>query len=168
MSLIEPLIHQSKMNIPSTFFDVTIFMIPLLVGLGVPAIFISDYKQCGIRPSIQPPGYVFGIAWTILYTLYGGSCLAAWIESKRTWTLGLITSFISLFALTTWSLVFLNSGWCYPCYAFIAILVNLGLVVGTVVLYVRDKMYLAASLLVPLVAWLVFASYLSFLSIPLG
>ena len=92
--------------------------------------------------------------------------MAAWVGSKRTWTPGLIASFATLGALTAWSLVFMNPAWCLPSYAYLAILAILGLVVGTTMLYVRQKLYLAASLLVPLIAWMIFASYLSFSSIP--
>ena len=147
------------------FSDVAIFLAPLVAGLGLPAIFNPSYKQCGLKSTIQPPGYVFGIAWTLLYTLYGVSCAVAWVGAKRAWTPGLISSFITLGALAAWPLVFMRS-WCLPHYAYLAILAILGLVLGTAMLYVHQRMYMAASLLVPLIAWMIFASYLSFSSIP--
>jgi tryptophan-rich sensory protein len=152
---------------PIAVSDVAIFLTPLVVGLGLPAIFNPrNYKQCGLKSPIQPPGYVFGIAWTLLYALYGAACVAAWVGSKRAWTPGLIAAFFTLGALTAWSLVFMNPAWCLPHYAYLAILAILGLVVGTVMLLVHQKLYLAAGLLTPLIAWMFFASYLAYSSIP--
>jgi tryptophan-rich sensory protein len=147
--------------------DVVIFLAPIVVGLGLPAIFNTrKYKQCGLKSPLQPPGYVFGIAWTLLYILYGAACVAAWLGANRKWTPGLIAAFVTLGLLSAWPIVFMNPNWCLPHYAFLAILAILGLVVGTVTLFVKHKLYLAASLLVPLVAWLFFATYLSYASIP--
>lgn len=147
--------------------DIVISLTPLVAGIGIPAaVNPRGYKQCGLKPQLQPPGYVFGIAWTILYALYGGSCVTAWVASKRRWTPGLVSSFVSLGALVFWSLVFMNPAWCLPEYAYLAILAILGLVVGTTMIYVHEKLYLSAALLVPLIAWMTFATYLSFASIP--
>lgn len=146
--------------------DVAIFLTPLAVGLGLPAIFNPrTYAQCGLRSSLQPPGYVFGIAWTLLYALYGASCVAAWIGAKRRFTPGLIAAFFTLACLAAWSLVFMT--WCLPHYAYLAILAILGLVVATTMLLVHAKLLVAALLMIPLIAWMAFATYLSYASIPM-
>ena len=153
---------------PVLLSDVAIFVAPLVVGLGLPALLNpGPYVQCGLKSPLQPPGYVFGIVWTLLYALHGASCAAAWTGANRKWTPGLVASFATLAALAAWSIVFMNPAWCRPHYAYLAIVAVLGLVVGTVMLYVRQRSFLAASLLVPLVAWMTFATYLSYSSVPL-
>ena len=138
---------------------------PLVVGLGVPALATPQkYVQCGRRPSLQPPGYVFGVAWTLLYALYGAAACSAWRGGGRRVTPALAAAAVTLAALVAWSVVFFNA--CMPSAAFAAILALLGLASAVAALYGVEGRTTAAALSVPLVAWLAFASYLSFASIP--
>jgi benzodiazapine receptor len=145
--------------------DVAILLAPLAAGLGLPALLNpKSFAQCGRRPTLQPPGYVFGVAWTLLYGLVGVACCLAWRRAGRrlTQALGVTASTVALLVL--WSIVFFNV--CMPALAFAAILPLAAMVAACIALFARDGAWASAALLVPLGAWMAFASYLSYASIP--
>jgi tryptophan-rich sensory protein len=127
-------------------------------GLGKP------FKQCGVKPALQPPGYVFAVAWAVLYALYGLACVILWRKSGRRWTPGVKAAVVTLVLLALWPILFFNR--CMPVAAFVAIVGLLGMVVGTIAVIWREGCSASAALLSPLAAWLLFASYLSARSIP--
>lgn len=134
---------------------------PLIVGMGAGA--VRKYRQCGTPSRLQPPGYVFAVAWTILYALYGVALYLAWTQGSRVWTPALKLATVTLGLMVAWSLVFL---WiCAPVYAFAGVVGLLGLVVATAVAFFRGGQRTSAALMVPLTLWLAFASYLSFATI---
>ena len=141
--------------------DLAFLSAPLLAGLGLPALLTPrKYVQCGGRSALQPPGWVFGVAWTTLYALYGVAMALAWRRAGRRWTQGLTVAAITLALLVAWSLVFFNL--CAPAAAFAAILGLLGLSAGTTAAFAHDGATTSAWLTAPLTAWLSFASYLAF------
>ena len=58
-----------------------------------------------VKPSFNPPDWVFGPVWTILYILMAIAIWNVWIKSKNINLVYLY--FIHLFFNTTWSVVFL-------------------------------------------------------------
>lgn len=113
-----------------------------------------------VKPPFQPPAWVFGPAWTLLYALMG---LAAW----RVWrvratnprarrALGVFGA--QLAVNTAWSPVFFGA---HAVGAALAVIVALaGLVAWTVVAFRRvDRP--AAALLLPYLAWVGFATVLN-------
>lgn len=148
--------------------DFVFLVAPFVVGMGS-SIFTPKYKQCKNTPNtpkFQPPGYVFAIAWSIIYILFGISCYYSWTRAKRRFTLGLVSSLVLLSLLAIWGPIFFN--YCLPALAFSTILGLLGMSVGTIIIYIRDREYIPAYLLFPLAAWLSFASYLSYASLELN
>lgn len=146
--------------------DALLFVAPLVLGMGSGWLLMSrsGYVQCGRRPSIQPPGWVFSVAWTVLYILAGAAAALAWRRAGRKWTRGLTALAVALLALMAWWAYFASV--CKPSTAFAAIVPAAGLVVVATALMWADGAVVSAALLGPLVAWMVFASLLSFLSIP--
>ena len=139
--------------------DAFALTIPVLVGLGASRI-VSPYdksKQRGVSP-YQPPGWVFGVAWTILYALQGIAACLAWRASGRRWSPALTSSAVLLLALFGWGAVFFNAY--LPRASFFAILVIAGGALATAALYQAEGRTLSACLSLPLVAWLAFASFL--------
>ena len=57
-----------------------------------------------VKPSFNPPDWVFGPVWTILYILMAIAIWNVWIKSKNINLVYLY--FIHLFFNTTWSVVF--------------------------------------------------------------
>ncbi len=113
-----------------------------------------------VKPDWAPPAGVFGPVWTVLYLMMA---IAAWLVWKvrgfstapRTLTLYLV----QLAANALWSWLFF--GWHLGAAAFYEVLVLWLLVLATVVTFWRARR-LAGALLLPYLAWVSFASALTF------
>lgn len=128
------------------------------IGLKNPA-----YKNFN-RPSIQPPGIVFSIAWLILFAII----IYAWYESTQnaknkgsSSDVAILNTLfgINLFINFLWVVVFF--------YAFdytSGLLILILLVIATIFLIIEVAKFsgLAAGLLGIYLAWLLFATYLNF------
>jgi tryptophan-rich sensory protein len=136
---------------------------PLLLGIGVTRLVTpSVFTQCGNRPSIQPPGWAFGVAWTILYSLAGLALALVWRKDRNIKTPQMIALLCALGYMIAWWVVFSNI--CFPMIAFGALLVAVAGVTGaTFVLWKTDNV-ISSLLLFPLIAWLIFASVLQYLT----
>jgi len=144
--------------------DLAFMAAPLVLGVGLTRLVTPEYRQCGRRPSIQPPGWAFATAWTVLYALAGVSLALAWRDSGRNAKAPQVVALIcALVVMMLWWVVFSNV--CRPSAAFWALLAVLAGVAGATEALRRAGSVRSALLLVPLVAWLCFASLLQFLSI---
>ncbi len=112
------------------------------------------------KPSFQPPGWLFGPVWTLLYTLMG---VAAW----RVWRLGLqhpgVRGALVLFALqlvlnAAWSPIFFGA---HAIGLALGVLSALALVLLVTILAFRRLDRAAAGLLLPYLAWVAFATILN-------
>lgn len=140
--------------------DAFALTIPLLVGLGASRL-VSPYDRSRNRNKVsplQPPGWVFAVAWTVLYALQGIAACLAWRASGRRWSPALSASAVLLLALFAWGAVFFNAH--LPRASFFAILAIAGGALATAALYLAEGRALSACLSLPLVAWLAFASVL--------
>lgn len=145
--------------------DILLFLFPLVAGLGLTGIVMAirgDYRQekpvCGVKAQSQPPGWVFGVVWPILYTLLGIALASLWRTGGRIWSWPVIALVIGVIALQIWW--FLFTAKCLPWGAF-AYLVALWFWFAYIALIAWPMSGLASGLLLPLLAWLTFASYLS-------
>jgi tryptophan-rich sensory protein len=120
----------------------------------------SAWYQELAKPAFQPPGWVFGPVWTLLYTLMG---VAAW----RVWRKGMDTPgvrpalalfVVQLLLNTAWSPVFFGA---HLIGVALAILVALWvtLIATTVAFHRVDRP--AALLLLPYLLWVTFATILN-------
>ncbi len=139
-------------------------IIALAVG-GLSALITSGsmdlYSQI-ITPALAPPGILFPIVWTVLYTLMGIS--AAMIYNTDTATLterksALYTYAISLFFNFFWSIIFFNTR--KFLFAFIWLLALLFFIIRTIMKYYKINPT-AAYLQIPYAIWVTFAGYLNF------
>lgn len=137
-------------------------LIPLLVG-GLSAILTSDQMnvyETLKRPPLAPPGWLFPIAWTILYVLMG---LASYFvfsanvasNEKRS---ALIFYFVQLVMNFFWSIFFFN----YSLYwlSLIWLLVMWILIIICVKRFYKIRK-IAGITMIPLLAWTTFAAYLN-------
>jgi tryptophan-rich sensory protein len=113
------------------------------------------------KPSFNPPGWIFGPVWTILYTMMG---LAAWLVWQK-WgessvaKAAVILFFVHLVFNTLWSILFF--GLQNPMLAFIEILFLWGMILALIILFYQvDKR--AAYLMIPYILWVSFAAVLNF------
>lgn len=112
------------------------------------------------KPSFNPPGWVFGVVWPLLYLLIG-LAFAVVLNARRAPGRGLaITLFLVQFACNlVWSPLFFGAHE-VTLAAYLAI-VMFALAALTSVYFARIRP-VAALLMLPYVAWLAFASVLSY------
>ena len=130
-------------------------------GLGAAAtnLSVGTWFAALEKPSWNPPNWVFGPVWT---TLYVGMAVAAWLVWRRKGlvdvSLPLILFGVQLFLNAAWSALFF--GMRNPGIAFADILLLWLAIAATVVTFGRVSS-LAATLLVPYLAWVSFATVLN-------
>jgi len=112
------------------------------------------------RPALNPPSWVFGPVWTILYTLMGISAYLIWQQrGSEGAKLALWIYGVQLVLNALWSVLFF--GLHNPALAFFEIIALLIFIIITTVLFWRISP-LAGALLIPYILWVSFASYLNF------
>lgn len=138
-------------------------VLPLAVG-GIAGFISKDSMNIfgGLnKPPLSPPGWLFPIAWTILYTLMGiasylvltsGAAQNDVAKALKLYGLQLLFNFL-------WTLWFFKLGWYW--FSFIWIIVLLFLIGVTTILFYRISKP-AAYMLIPYLAWVAFAGYLNF------
>ncbi|MCU4742286.1 tryptophan-rich sensory protein [Halobacteria archaeon AArc-m2/3/4] len=113
------------------------------------------------KPWFYPPGWVFGVVWTLLFTLLG---IALYLVVRRGLEDRAVRIAVALFGVqlavnVTWTPAFF--GLQTPLLALGIIVVLFGLVVATIVAFDRvDRR--AAALLVPYLCWIGFATVLNY------
>lgn len=111
------------------------------------------------KPPLTPPGAVFPIVWTILFTLMGISAYLVFEENPRILSPALIVYAIQLAVNFVWPLLFFNRQ------AFLtAFLVIIALWL-LIIIMIRQfyKVNKTATLLqIPYLIWVTFAAYLNF------
>lgn len=110
-----------------------------------------------IKPSFNPPGWVFGPVWTILYLLMGISLYLVWTKKfdKPAFTV----FGVQLFLNTLWSILFF--GLKNPLFAFIEIIFLWITILITIIYFYRINKT-SAYLLIPYILWVSFAAVLNF------
>ena len=138
-------------------------LIPLAVG-WLSALFTSDSMQgfdMIIKPPLSPPGWLFPVVWTILYTLMGiASYLVYTSNSPKDKVATALTFYgIQLVVNFFWSLIFFNLE--AYLFAFFWLVLLWVLIVVTTVLFWRINRN-AGILLIPYLLWVTFAGYLNY------
>ncbi len=113
------------------------------------------------KPSWNPPNWVFGPVWSMLYLLMA---VAAWLVWRRRGFAGasllpLVLFGVQLVLNGLWSVLFF--GWHRPDLAFIEIVFLWSAILATMLAF-RRVVPLAAALLVPYFLWVTFAAFLNF------
>lgn len=152
-------------SVPSAWRRIALLTVPAIIIVGDVIGFLSqsgfrDPWFAGlIKPFFMPPGWLFGIAWNILYALMGISLAMVLAEPKSSRRTSALLLFLVQLALNyAWSPIF-----------FAAHDISL----GKVVIFVMTAVAAAAAgqfmrirksaglLLIPYLAWLVFAAALN-------
>ena len=156
----------SKAQLRASFLRWALFAVPavLLASFlvqtftpGGPGNYWFDALE---KPAINPPSYLFGIVWPILYVLMGlalALVLSAWGARGR--TAAIVAFGVQFLVNLAWSPVFFTLQQIdWALYVIIALDV---LVVVTIILFWRVRA-LAGALLLPYLAWILFATVLNF------
>lgn len=136
--------------------------IPLLVGAVSAFISSNSMEQFGQlnQPPLAPPGFLFPIVWTILYTLMG---IASYLVFSSNQKQEDINDALTVYALQLavnffWSIFFFNLKWYL--FAFFWLILLWILILYTILLFYRISKP-AAYLMVPYLIWVTFAGYLN-------
>tara|TARA_Y100000389_G_scaffold46034_1_gene40913 strand:- start:110 stop:607 length:498 start_codon:yes stop_codon:yes gene_type:complete len=148
-----------------------LIFIPIIIGMGIGAIYSSKWKEEKyknlIKPKFNPPNYIFGIVWPILYLLiglsYSNSLYNKFSLNKLNYFIIPVIALIFNFLYTP--VFFGNNGLLY---GFIVVILSLFFAILTFIQFqFYDNSYWftkhkTAYLLIPYILWLIFASYLSY------
>ena len=121
---------------------------------------VDDWYSEVIKPPWNPPNWIFGPVWSILYLMMGVSAWLIWKESqfkKANLELGWFAFHLVLNVL--WSVIFFglqSPGWA----AIEIVLLWISIAVSILLFFRRSK--LAAIMLVPYLAWVTFAMFLNY------
>ena len=146
-------------------------LIKLLVAMAVPlavgglsgamtARSVATWYPNLVKPSFNPPAWIFGPVWTLLYVLMGVAAYLVWrrgIDADGV-RVALIAFLIQLALNGLWSLLFF--GLKSPALAFAEILL-LWLAIGVTVWLFWRVVPAAGALLLPYWAWVSFAAILN-------
>ncbi len=135
-------------------------IIPLSLG-SIAGFFTSSdsiWYQELIKPSFNPPGWVFGPVWTILYIMMGLSFYYVW-NSEKEIKLPTIVYYVQLFLNFTWSFLFF--GLQNLLISFIEIMFLWSALIVTFFLFHKVSKK-GAYLLIPYLLWVSFAAILNF------
>ncbi|MFH0857323.1 MAG: TspO/MBR family protein [Candidatus Magasanikbacteria bacterium] len=119
---------------------------------------IDSWYATLIKPSFNPPGYLFGPVWTFLYTLMGLSLFLLWKNKKKNKCL-IIFFFVQLFFNALWSILFF--GLQNPFLALIDILMLLSFIITIIIIAFKQKQKAVAYLFLPYLLWVSFATVLN-------
>lgn len=137
-------------------------ILPQIAG-GLGAFFtmssVTSWYNTINKPSFNPPSWVFGPTWTLLYVLMGIACFLIWKTDhpQRKKFLGLFGIQLILNAL--WSPAFF--GMQSPLLGLVVI-VPLWVMILICILEFRKSSLLASKLMIPYLLWVSFASVLNF------
>lgn len=143
-----------------------IILLPLIIGMGMGLLVRKPRLENCISPkatsstSLVPPPYVFFIVWPILYLIIG-FVYYQYLQKysiKSSFSLFMIFTFI---ILNLWSVIFRN--YCLPTASLIYIV--LVTLVYFYIVYKLMKLNIKyAYLMIALLVWMTFASYLTYMS----
>ena len=136
-------------------------VIPLLAG-GLSALIaggMDSFKNLE-KPPLSPPGWLFPVAWTILYLLMGFASYLVYTANAPTYkkNSALLFYCLQLFFNFMWSIIFFR----FEAYlfAFIWLVILWLLIIITTVRFYETRK-LAGILMVPYLLWVTFAGYLN-------
>ena len=155
----------SSGQLRASFLRWSLFVVPAVLFLGF---FSGQLANSGpgnlwfsdlVKPSLYPPPAVFGIVWSVLYVLIGFALVLVITARGAPGRKAAIVAFVVQLLLNlAWSPLFFGA------HQMLAALVLLGVldlaIVVTVVLF-RKVRPLAAVLLLPYLAWCLFATLLN-------
>jgi tryptophan-rich sensory protein len=132
------------------------FAVSALGGLATSSS-VGSWYQTIQRPWWNPPGWVFGPVWLMLYTMMAVAAWDVWRSPGKTGR-ALVLFAVQLALNLSWSVMFF--GLRSPGLGLINIALLLGFIVATALEF-RKHRTRAAVLLLPYLAWTTFASFLN-------
>ncbi len=130
----------------------------LLLGFVGGLIGSAESYETLVKPPLSPPGILFPIVWTVLYTLMGVSAYLVWNSGDLDRTAALRLYLIQLIVNVLWPLLFFRLEW--RLFSFFWIITLILLVILMLVSF-NAICKIATYLNIPYLLWLLFAAYLN-------
>lgn len=113
------------------------------------------------KPSFNPPNWLFGPVWTVLYLMMGISLFIVWKEGLKNKIVksAFIIFMVQLFLNTIWSIVFF--GMQSPAGGLIIIILLWIMILVTILKFLKISR-VAGILLIPYLLWVSFATFLNY------
>ncbi len=149
---------------PRNFFKLIACIVLCEVAGLIGTIFTSDVIPTWyaglVKPPLNPPSWIFGPVWTMLYILMGVSLYSIWQKGiQKLQVVKAVSVFVLQLALNTaWSIVFFGMKDIFL--ALITIVLLWVSIVVTMRLFAKISKF-ALYLLIPYIAWVSFAAYLN-------
>ena len=149
---------------PASLFALIVFLVPpFLVAFVSSQWTVTDagsWYDTLEKPSWTPPGYAFGIAWTLLYLAIGIAAWLVWLTGNRVYSVAI--------PLAVWLIqLVLNLGWTFAFFnqesivSGIFVIAALWLAIAATIVAFLPKSRPAAALLIPYLAWVTYAAALN-------
>ena len=149
----------------SSFLKLIIAIVVCELAGGIGSLFtisaISTWYTTLAKPSLNPPGWIFGPVWTTLYLLMG---IAAFLVWNKGWDRKDVRKALGVFLLqlvlnAIWSIIFF--GLHSPLWAFVDLVAMWLAIFWTMTLFYKISKP-AMWLLLPYILWVSFAGYLNY------
>jgi len=140
----------------------TSLALPLLTGFAgsfftMPA--IQGWYATLTRPSIAPPNWVFGPVWTALYLMMGYAFYLVWKSDHKKKTLAMGLFLFQLVLNGIWSPIFFGAE---NLALALGVIIALDIAVIATMLVFCKISKKATYLLIPYLAWILFATFLNY------
>lgn len=146
----------AKQNFFKLIIALAVCQLAGVIGSLFTAPAISGWYASLAKPAFNPPGWLFGPVWIILYLMMGLALYLIWRKNNR---LLVWLFFGHLFFNAVWSILFF--GLQAPLLAFIDIIL-LWLLIIVLIVRFRPASKAAAYLLIPYLYWVSFALVLNY------
>jgi len=147
------------MNYKKLIISLTVPQFAGLLGSFFTSSAISVWYANLLKPSFNPPNWIFGPVWISLYILMGISVYLVWNSNNKKSKMALNLFWIHLVFNSSWSIIFFglkNTG-----FAFLNIIILLIFIFVLILKFWKiDR--LASYLLIPYILWVGFASVLNY------
>jgi len=110
------------------------------------------------KPPLTPPGWVFPVVWTILYSLMGWAAYLVWKANDIDGARSLRLYLLQLAVNALWPLFFFRLSWRLFAFFWILLLILLVSILLSSFRYIRRAAFWA---ILPYFLWLLFAAYLN-------
>ena len=156
----------SRAQLRLSFMRWALFIVPLIMILGFLSGVVSgsgeenNWYQMLEKPSFQPPGYLFGIVWTILYCMIGFAfAIIVSARGAKLQILAIILFIVQFILNLLWSPIFFGQHQVTT--ALYLIILIWTFAVATTYIFSKIRA-LAAWLMIPYLLWLTFATALNY------
>jgi tryptophan-rich sensory protein len=157
------MLDSTQRSQPKSLAALAISVLAVVVASGIGGLASSSSAEdyAGLQqPSWAPPSWVFGPVWTLLYAMMALAAWLVWRSGPWSQTRPALSAYaVQLVLNAAWTPLFFGLGWRGIAFAELSVL--LVVLIATVVLFLR-RSRVAGWLLLPYLAWSVFALCLNF------